>query len=282
MSALSLYDAPSVDYGAAEHEMARYREAGTARALALDNRGPLQPRRGRRARPGDPGVLLAARLLHFRGRAECRRACGHRARPCRPSGTCASVSGRGNGQAWPTCFRLRQKRPGHRLGKAIVGPGWRHRLRLWPPSGEDAGAGGAGRRSIPCAATHPWLAAIFRGMPAPLRPSRASEGGRGRQRKRFHTVQRGDLDQASAPRRFRRLAPGRLDTLGQPGTGRGQPRLQFHGAALRMRRGERPLGGSRIAPRREGGHKGDGGGRRFGPTAGGRAARSARRAMWRS
>ena len=42
MTALSLYEAPPVDYGDAEAEMVRYREAGTKRALALDNRGPLR------------------------------------------------------------------------------------------------------------------------------------------------------------------------------------------------------------------------------------------------
>ncbi|MDE0406434.1 MAG: phytanoyl-CoA dioxygenase, partial [Alphaproteobacteria bacterium] len=42
MTALALYEAPPVDYGDAEAEMVRYREAGTARALALDNRGPLR------------------------------------------------------------------------------------------------------------------------------------------------------------------------------------------------------------------------------------------------
>ncbi len=42
MTALALYEAPPVDYGEAEADMFRYREAGTARALALDNRGPLR------------------------------------------------------------------------------------------------------------------------------------------------------------------------------------------------------------------------------------------------
>ena len=42
MTALALYEAPPVDYGDAEAEMVRYREAGTKRALALDNRGPLR------------------------------------------------------------------------------------------------------------------------------------------------------------------------------------------------------------------------------------------------
>ena len=42
MPALSLYEAPPVDYGDAEAEMVRYREAGTKRALALDNRGRLR------------------------------------------------------------------------------------------------------------------------------------------------------------------------------------------------------------------------------------------------
>ena len=41
MTALPLHDTPPVDYGAAEPEMVHYREAGTARALTLDNRGPL-------------------------------------------------------------------------------------------------------------------------------------------------------------------------------------------------------------------------------------------------
>lgn len=39
---LPLPDVPIVDYGADEAEMVHYREAGTKRALALDNRGPIR------------------------------------------------------------------------------------------------------------------------------------------------------------------------------------------------------------------------------------------------
>ena len=39
---LPLSNVPIVDYGPAEAEMARYREAGTRRALALGNRGPIR------------------------------------------------------------------------------------------------------------------------------------------------------------------------------------------------------------------------------------------------
>ena len=42
MVGLPLLDVPAVDYGDAETEMRRYREAGTAKALAMDNRGPLR------------------------------------------------------------------------------------------------------------------------------------------------------------------------------------------------------------------------------------------------
>jgi len=39
---LPLLDIPVTDYGADEAEMARYREDGTRRALAMDNRGPIR------------------------------------------------------------------------------------------------------------------------------------------------------------------------------------------------------------------------------------------------
>ncbi|MCG8546826.1 MAG: phytanoyl-CoA dioxygenase family protein [Alphaproteobacteria bacterium] len=39
---LPLLDLPPTDYGSDEAAMTRYREEGTARALALDNRGPIQ------------------------------------------------------------------------------------------------------------------------------------------------------------------------------------------------------------------------------------------------
>ena len=53
---LPLLDISAVDYGADEAEMVRYREEGTARALKLDNRGPI--RFG--ARGGlDPAILDA-------------------------------------------------------------------------------------------------------------------------------------------------------------------------------------------------------------------------------
>lgn len=39
---LPLLNLPAADYGADEDEMARYREEGTARALAMDNRGPVR------------------------------------------------------------------------------------------------------------------------------------------------------------------------------------------------------------------------------------------------
>ncbi len=39
---LPLLDIPAVDYGDQEDKMVRYREAGTARALAMDNRGPVR------------------------------------------------------------------------------------------------------------------------------------------------------------------------------------------------------------------------------------------------
>lgn len=42
MAKLPLIDAPPVDYGPHETAMARYRDDGTRRALALDNRGPIR------------------------------------------------------------------------------------------------------------------------------------------------------------------------------------------------------------------------------------------------
>ena len=39
---LPLLDIPAADYGPDEAAMARYREEGTARALAMDNRGPIR------------------------------------------------------------------------------------------------------------------------------------------------------------------------------------------------------------------------------------------------
>ncbi len=42
MPNLPLIEAPPVDYGPHESAMARYREDGTRRALALGNRGPIR------------------------------------------------------------------------------------------------------------------------------------------------------------------------------------------------------------------------------------------------
>jgi hypothetical protein len=42
MGKLALYEVPIVDYGAAEEAMARYRQEGEQRALALGNRGPIR------------------------------------------------------------------------------------------------------------------------------------------------------------------------------------------------------------------------------------------------
>jgi hypothetical protein len=53
---LAFETAPAVDYGADEAEMVRYRADGTARALAMDNRGPL--RFGADGNP-DPAILDA-------------------------------------------------------------------------------------------------------------------------------------------------------------------------------------------------------------------------------
>ena len=39
---LPLVQVPIVDYGADESDMVAYRERGTARALELDNRGPIR------------------------------------------------------------------------------------------------------------------------------------------------------------------------------------------------------------------------------------------------
>ena len=65
------------------------------------------------------------------------------------------------------------------------------------------------------------LAAVLAGVPARLRPPRSARRRRGDQRRRLRAVQRGGLGQAGRARRVGRLAPGRLDALGQPG-----PRLR--------------------------------------------------------
>ena len=119
-------------------------------------------------------------------------------------------------------------------------------------------------------------------LPARVRPSAAARGGRGDQRRRLRAVQRGRVDQAPGPRRFGRLAPGRLDALGQPRPRLGQPRLQLHGPALRLHGGQRAVGRARLAPRRQGRHQGHGRRRRLRAPARRRPARSAARATWPS
>ena len=84
-----------------------------------------------------------------------------------------------------------------------------------PPSGEDVRTGGAGRGAGVRGAADPRVAAVFRCVPARVRPS-GSARGRGRdQRRRLHAVQRSGVDQAGAARRFGRVASGRLDALEQ-------------------------------------------------------------------
>ena len=76
------------------------------------------------------------------------------------------------------------------------------------------------------------------------------------QRRRLHAFQRSDLHQATRTRRFRGLASGRHHALGYADLRQGQPRLQFHGAVVRLQRRQRTLDRARLASR-QGGHQGD-------------------------
>ena len=63
----------------------------------------------------------------------------------------------------------------------------------------------------------------------------------------LRAVQRGAVDQGAGQGRLGGLAPGRHDALGQPGLGRGHPRLQLHGPALRLHRRQRRVGRAGLA-----------------------------------
>ena len=67
--------------------------------------------------------------------------------------------------------------------------------------------------------------------------------------------------------RLGRLAPGRHYPLGQSLLGRGHPRLQLHGATLRLHPRQRRMDRSRHAQARQGGHWGDGCGSGLGAAA---------------
>ena len=134
----------------------------------------------------------------------------------------------------------------------------RHRRRQRPPSGEDVRADSGRRCAQGGRVPDPGLAAVLRGVVARLRPSRPAGRRGGDQRAGLRAVQRGAVDQGAGPRRLGRLAPGRRHALGQPGLGRGQPRLQLHGPALRLHRRQRRVGRAGLAQARQDRHQGAG------------------------
>ena len=200
--------------------------------------------------------LLALWLLCVRRRAEARRAGRHRARPARHPRPPAGREGRRGRRQGPAGAGGRLPGTEPALGAAAQRPVGRHLGRQRPPSGEDVRARDRRRPAEGGRLPHPGLAAVLRGGAARLRPSRPARRRRGDQRPGLRAVQRGAVDQGAGQGRLGRLAPGRHDALGQPGLGRGHPRLQLHGPALRLHRRQRRVGRAGLAQAGQDRHRG--------------------------
>ena len=244
-----------VDYGSEEAAMQAYLREGEKRAASLGNRGPIRFTASGELHPDIVDAYWRCGFYVFEGVLEARRAQRHRTRRARhprpPSGRarcgarCQGPAGAGGG--------LRRAEPA--VGQAARRSVRRHRSRQRPPSGEDVRAQGRRRRAQGGRLSHPGLAAVLRGGAARLWPSRASRRRRRDQRAGLHAVQRGAVHQGAGPRRLRRLAPGRRHPLEQPRLGPGRPRLQLHGPALRLHRGQRRVGRAGLAQARQGRHQ---------------------------
>ena len=227
----------------------------SAARQALGNRGPIRLHRFGRASSRDRRGLLALWLLRVRGRAEGRTSWPTSSATC----TTSSIACRSR--------RARRSTPraGRRSAADCSGPNlhwarplsdpWggtsaangRHPVKMYEPATDGPAEGGR----VP----HPGLAAVLGGGAARLRPSRPARR-RGRdQRAGLRAVQRGAVDQGARQGRLGRLAPGRHHPLGQPGLGRGHPRLQLHGPALRLHRRQRRVGRAGLAQAGQGRHQ---------------------------
>ena len=164
-----------------------------------------------------PRGLLALRLLRLRGRARARRARRHRARRARHPRPRAGRARRGARRQGPAGARRGLHGAEHRWVEAAGRSVRRHRSRQRPPSGEDV-RDRRRRRTRPRRSSISILGSLqfSEACSARLRPSRAARRRGGDQRRGLHAVQRGGVHQAAGPRRLGRLAPGRLDALGQP------------------------------------------------------------------
>ena len=207
------------------------------------------------------------RLLRLRRGARHRRTGRRRGGPPRRSGSAAGDQGLAGGREGPAGPRGRLRSPDAVLVEASRGPVRGHRPRERPPSGEDGRARAGTRRAGRDRLSHPRLTPVLRSVPARIRPPRAVGRRRRDQRRRFRAVHRSAVHQGAGPGRIGRLASGRHHPLGQPRMGRGHPRLQLHGPALRQHSGQRGMGRPRHPSARQGGHPGDGRGGRVGAAA---------------
>ena len=203
--------------------MVRYRREGEARAAALGNRGPI-----RFTDDGavDPAILDAYEphgFYVFEGVLGAGGARRHRARRDRHARPRAGHEGRRRRPPRPPGARRPTGAPSNlRWVKPLSDPVGRHERGQRPAPGEDDRAGAARRRRpSTCVQLDPRLAAVLPGLPARVRPPGPARRRRGGQRRRLRAVQRGGVGQAGRARRVGRVAPGRLDALGQPATSTG-------------------------------------------------------------
>ena len=248
------------DYGPEEAAMQAYLRDGERRAMALGNRGPIRFTPTGELHPGDRRGLLALRLLRLRGRAPARRARRHRARPARHAGPPAGRAGAPVDAQGPAGARRRTARGRTCSGRSRSATRWaapalangRHPVKMYR-------AERRGRRAEGGRLPDPGLAAVLRGV----RCASTAIPGCSRSPPRstapdFMPFNEALFDQGAGPRRLGRLAPGRLDALGQPRLGPGHPRLQLHGPALRLHRGQRRVGRAGLAQAGQGRHQGAG------------------------
>ena len=227
--------------------MRAYLRDGERRADALGNRGPIRFTADGELHPDILEAYWRCGFYVFEGVLKADELADIEARHARHPGPPADRAGRASRRAraarrWAPTARRRPCSGPSRSATRSAAPALangRHPVKMFEPKR-------GGRRAEGGRLPDPGLAAILRGRAAGLWPSRAARRRRGDQRRRLRAVQRGAVHQGAGPRRLGRLAPGRRDALGQPGLGRGHPRLQLHGPALWLHAGQRRLGRARV------------------------------------
>ena len=237
--------------------MQEYLREGEERAMALGNRGPIRFDADGALDPDIRAAFSRCGFYVFEDVLGADELADIEADLHDILGTPAGREGLAGGCAGPVRAGGRLRGADAVLVEAAWGPFRRHRSGQQPASGEDDRADARGRCPDGGRLSHPRLAPVLRRGAPRLRPPEAARGRGRSQRRGLRAVQRGAVHQGARPGRLGRVAPGRRHPLGQPGLGRGQPRLQLHGPALRQHPRQRGVDRPRHPPAGKGGHPGD-------------------------